>query len=114
MRLTKWKSWNDALPAPPPPPVLDEPVWVTPNDHDSTSISPLCCTEAESPSMPSILRNQRSLTWRACTFAPSGATAISLGGGEPCRRRRHFSEPVRALRADAGDRNQTRWRRQPD
>src|SRR6187200_1099505 len=111
MRLTKWKSWNDGLPAPAPPPVLDEPVWVTPNDHDSTSISPLCCTEAESPSMPSILRNQRSLTWRACTFPPLGATAISLGSGEPCRR--HVSEPVRALPGDVGGRHGTPFKSPP-
>ena len=42
IRLTKWKSWNDALPAPPPPPPDDDPEWLTPHDHDSTSISSLC------------------------------------------------------------------------
>jgi hypothetical protein len=41
IRLTKWKSWNDALPAPPPPPPDDDEVLLTPHDHDSMSISPL-------------------------------------------------------------------------
>src|SRR5687768_6212647 len=65
IRETKWKSSNDALPEPPPPPLppLGVPIRPTPHDHDSTSISPLCAASVDSPKMPSILRNHRSLTW---------------------------------------------------
>src|SRR5688572_20759172 len=38
------------------PPALLADDWDTPQDHDSITISPLCLSSVDSPSMPSILR----------------------------------------------------------
>ena len=39
---SKWRSWNETFPAPPPPPLALVPVWLTPQENDSTSIQSLC------------------------------------------------------------------------
>src|SRR5947209_130780 len=54
--LTKLKSLRTTLPDPPPPPLLNEPEFVPPKLHDSTSISPLCLSSVDSPSTLSIFR----------------------------------------------------------
>ena len=48
------KSWKVALPAPPPPPVGDPPLLVTPHENDITSISSLCLASSDSPLMSPI------------------------------------------------------------
>src|SRR5262245_55623148 len=54
MMLTSLKF---ALPAPPPPPILIVPVCDTPNDHESTSISPGCFRSFDSPLMSPNFKN---------------------------------------------------------
>jgi hypothetical protein len=45
----KLRSLKFALPAPPPPPNDIVPVCESPQDHDSTSISPACLLSLDSP-----------------------------------------------------------------
>src|SRR4051812_21911267 len=54
---TKWKSWKLAFPAPPPPPLLNEPLFETPQLKERISISPGCFLSRLSPGMPSSFRN---------------------------------------------------------
>src|SRR5262245_6868302 len=71
IRATNWKSWKLARPAPPPvPPEPGGRVFVTPHDHDRTSIWPAWASSVESPSMPSILRNHFSATSDHSTASP--------------------------------------------
>src|SRR5512145_279101 len=71
------RSWTLALPAVPPPPTCVVPVWLTPQLQDRTSISPLCPSNADSPSIPSIFRNIAPAT------LPS---VVYVGGGWKLRR----------------------------
>src|SRR5262245_31908319 len=48
------RSWNVALPAPPPPPEGMCAVLVTPQEYDSTSTSSLCLSSRDSPLMSPI------------------------------------------------------------
>src|SRR6478609_11552379 len=48
------RSWKVARPAPPPPPVPALPVFVTPQENESTSISSLCLASSDSPLMSPI------------------------------------------------------------
>ena len=48
----KERSWKVALPAPPPPPMVA--AFATPQENDSTSISSLCLSSADSPLMSPI------------------------------------------------------------
>ena len=51
---TAWtndRSWNVALPSPPPDPWPIEPALLTPQEYDSTSISSLCLASSDSPLM---------------------------------------------------------------
>src|SRR3954464_9744828 len=54
--ITKWKSCMLTLPAPPPPPPEWEPLCDSLQLHDSRSISFLCLSSCDSPSIPSIFR----------------------------------------------------------
>jgi hypothetical protein len=56
-RAVKLKSRTWTLPAPAPPPTPPGGAgFVSPQDHASTSISPLCLSSVLSPGMPSIFR----------------------------------------------------------
>src|SRR5678815_3785319 len=46
---TMERSWNVALPAPPPPPEGIAAWFVTPHENESTSISSLCLSSSDSP-----------------------------------------------------------------
>src|SRR6266487_1029398 len=48
------RPWKVALPAPPPPPISIPPVFVTPQENDSASISSLCLASTDSPLMSPI------------------------------------------------------------
>src|SRR5262245_32828346 len=53
----KLRSWKFALPAPLPPPIEPMPVCATPQDHESTSISPSCLLSFDSPLTSPSFRN---------------------------------------------------------
>src|ERR1043166_1532054 len=60
---TMERSWNVALPAPPPPPAEVAPVFVTPHENESTSISSLCLASSDSPLMSPIFAKMSDAIW---------------------------------------------------
>src|SRR6478736_7508438 len=62
------RSLKVALPAPPPPPEPMVPVFVTPQENDSTSISPGCLTSTDSPLMSPIFAKMSDAIWTPQQF----------------------------------------------
>src|SRR5262245_42623406 len=54
--IVKAKSWNETLPAPPPVPYANVPLFVSPQEKLATSIAPGCLLSLDSPGTPSITR----------------------------------------------------------
>src|SRR5687767_2731521 len=78
----KLRSEKFALPAPDPPPSEADPVCATPQDHDSTSISPTCLESLDSPLTSPIFKNtstaiDRSSPALTCLASPTTELGLS-------------------------------------
>src|SRR5258707_15398102 len=92
--LVMWKSCIATLPAPMPPPADAVPVWCSDQLNDSSWISPLCLESADSPSIPSTLRNASN-----SAIAVNSSEALFRSHERSCRTHDHLRLGLAAVTA---------------
>src|SRR5262249_13634657 len=113
------RSWNVALPAPPPPPEGMCAVFVTPQEYDSTSTSSLCLSSRDSPLMSpifakmsaamatpehSVMRLTAGRTWNAAEETRDcDLESQRLKLADLVSRLHSIISSARAMNVDAGD-----------